>query len=375
MTEQELQATTPMQRFAEPIYVTRAFMPPLEEYQELMRGVWERGYVTNNGPLLKEFESELARRYGLDGTIFMVNGTIALHLAIRALELKGEVITTGFSHPVTTTSLMWEGCTPVFVDVDPGTFCIDPALIEARITPRTTGIVATHVYGIPCDVDAIADIAERHGLKVLYDGAHAFGTRVQGRSILDFGDVSTTSYHATKIFHTVEGGSMHARDPELHKRLVLLRTMGQFGEEFFIPGMNAKNSEMHAAMGVANLKYYDEIMAARKHQWQLYYKLLQDSPLQLARVPEGIEYNHSYFPVVFRSEQELERVRQVMNDLNVFPRRYFRPACTQLPYVDKVGECPIAERMAGSVLCLPMYHGLSDDVIERIVAIMKHTLN
>jgi dTDP-4-amino-4,6-dideoxygalactose transaminase len=374
MLEPRTELEPMMKPFADPIHVTRAFMPPFEEYQELMRGVWDRGYVTNNGPLLKQFEAELASRFGLDGTIFMVNGTIALHLAIRALELKGEVITTGFSHPVTTTSIMWEGCTPVFVDVDPGTFCIDPALIEERITPRTTGIVATHVYGIPCDVDAIAAIAKRHGLKILYDGAHAFGTRVQGRSILDFGDVSTTSYHATKIFHTVEGGSMHARDPELHKRLVLLRTMGQYGEQFFIPGMNAKNSEMHAAMGVANLKYYDEIMAARKHQWQLYFKHLQDSPLQLAEVPEGIEYNHSYFPVVFRSEEELERKRKFLNDLNVFPRRYFRPACTQLPYVKQAGTCPISERLANSVMCLPMYHGLEDASIERMADMLKEGL-
>lgn len=352
--------------FAEPIYVTRAFMPPLEEFQELMRGVWERGYVTNHGPLEKEFEAALGERFGLKNSVFMVNGTIALHLAIRALELKGEVITTAFSHPVTTTSIMWEGCKPVFVDVDPGTFGIDPALIEEKITERTTGIVATHVYGIPCDVEAIEAIAKRHGLKVLYDGAHAFGTRMNGRSILDYGDVSTTSFHATKIFHTVEGGSMHARDEELHKRLVLMRTMGQYGEQFFIPGMNAKNSELHAAMGVANLKYYDAIMAARKHQWQLYFKLLQHSPLHLAKIPEGIEYNHSYFPVVFRSEEELEKMRETMNKLNVYPRRYFRPACTQLPFVDQAGTCPMAEKLAGTVMCLPMYYGLEDESIERI---------
>ncbi len=349
-------------------------MPPFEEYQELMKGVWARGYLTNHGPLEKQFEAELARRFGLDGTIFMVNGTIALHLAIRALELKGEVITTAFSHPVTTTSLLWEGCTPVYVDVDPGTFCMDPTRIEERITPRTTGIVATHVYGIPCDVEAIDRIAKKHGLKVLYDAAHAFGTRLNGQSILQYGDVSTTSYHATKIFHTVEGGSMHARDAELHKRLVLMRTMGQFGEQFFIPGMNAKNSELHAAMGIANLKYYDEIMAARKHQWQLYFRLLQGSPLGLAQVPEEVEYNHSYFPVVFRSEEELLQVRQRMNGLNVFPRRYFNPACSQLPYVNQQGSCPIAERMANTVLCLPLYYGLQDESIERICDMVSEGL-
>ncbi len=366
MQEQSSTAKTGIEPFAEPIYVTRAFMPPIEEYQELMKGVWDRGYLTNHGPLEKQFEAELANRFGLDRTIFMVNGTIALHLAIRALELKGEVITTAFSHPVTTTSLLWEGCKPVFVDVDPGTFSIDPAQIEAHITPRTTGIVATHVYGIPCDVEAIAAIADAHNLKVLYDGAHAFGTRVGGRSILDYGDVSTTSFHATKVFHTVEGGSMHARDEELHRRLVLMRTMGQHGENFFIPGMNAKNSELHAAMGLANLKYYDDIMAARKHQWKLYFQHLQSSPFGLARVPDGIEYNHSYFPVVFRNEEELLRVRQCLKDHNVFPRRYFRPACTQLHYVDQAGTCPQAERLASTVMCLPLYYGLPDESIKRI---------
>ncbi|MCB0792017.1 MAG: DegT/DnrJ/EryC1/StrS family aminotransferase [Flavobacteriales bacterium] len=361
-------------RFEEPVYVTRAFMPPFEEYMELMRGVWDRGYVTNHGPLVQEFERALGERFGLPGSVFIVNGTIALHLAIRALELKGDVITTAFSHPVTTTSIMWEGCTPVFVDVDPGTFCIDPARIEERITPRTTGIVATHVYGIPCDVEAIADIARRYGLKVLYDGAHAFGTTLNGRSILEHGDVSTTSYHATKIFHTVEGGSMHAGDPDLQRRLVLMRTMGQWGEEFFIPGMNAKNSEMHAAMGVANLKYYDAIMAARRSQWEYYHELLQGGPLGLARVPEGIGYNHAYFPVVFPSSEVLEHARRVLNAGNVFPRRYFRPACTQLPYVSRQGECPIAEGMADTVMCLPLFHDLDRSTAERIVEMLLGAL-
>lgn len=374
MPKQETPAKLGIAPFEEPVYVTRTFMPPYEEYNALVRSIWDRGYVTNNGPLLKQFEAELAERFGLKHTVFMVNGTIALHLAIRALELKGEVITTAFSHPVTTTSIMWEGCTPVFVDVDPDTFCIDPALIEARITPRTSGIVATHVYGIPCNVQAIEDIARKHGLKVLYDGAHAFGTRLNGRSILDYGDVSTTSYHATKIFHTVEGGSIHARDEELHKRLVLMRTMGQFGERFFIPGLNAKNSEFHAAMGVANLKYYDEIMAVRKHQWQRYFRLLSDTPLGLAKVPEDVEYNHSYFPVVFRSEEELLRVREGLNALNVFPRRYFRPACTQLPYVDQAGSCPISETLASSVMCLPLAHDMTDETLDRIVEMLKALL-
>lgn len=363
--------TSSVERFAEPVYVTKAFMPPFEEYMALMRDVWDRGYVTNNGPLLQAFEKELTDRFGLPNSLFMVNGTIALHMAIRALELKGEVLTTAFSHPVTTTSLMWEGCTPVFVDVDPRTFCIDPARIEERITPRTSAIMATHVYGLPCDLAAIQAIADRHGLKVIYDGAHAFGTRVGGKSVLAYGDISTTSYHATKIFHTVEGGSLHTNDPELYKRLRLLRTMGQVNEDFHIPGLNAKNSEMHAAMGMANVPYYDEIMAQRKHQWSRYHGLLNGTSIGLATVPEGTEYNHSYFPAVFGSEVELLRVRDLLNAINVFPRRYFRPSSTTLPFIEQRGACPIAEGLADRVLCLPLYHGLEDATIDRIAEVIR----
>lgn len=361
-----------VERFADPVYVTKAFMPPFDEYMALMRGVWERGYITNNGPLLQAFEKALDERFGLPNSLFMVNGTIALHMAIRALELKGEVLTTAFSHPVTSTSVMWEGCTPVFVDVDPLTFCMDPARIEERITPRTSAIMATHVYGLPCDLAAIKAIADRHGLKVIYDGAHAFGTRVGGKSVLAYGDISTTSYHATKIFHTVEGGSLHTNDPELYKRLRLLRTMGQVNEDFHVPGLNAKNSEMHAAMGMANLPYFDEIMAQREHQWWRYHELLSGTSVRLAKVPEGIEYNHAYFPAVFGSEAELLRVRDLLNSFNVFPRRYFRPASTTLPFIGKRGECPVAEGLADRVLCLPLYHGLEDATIERIALVIKH---
>ena len=335
-----------------------------------MRGVWDRGQLTNNGPLVQQFERELHDMVGLENPLFVVNGTIALHMAIRALELKGEVITTAFSHPVTTISIIWEGCTPVFVDVLPDTFCIDPSAIERAITPRTSAIMATHVYGIPCDVEAIEAIARKHGLKVIYDGAHAFGTTFNGRSVLNYGDVSTTSFHATKVFQTVEGGSLHTTNQALYDKLRLMRTMGQFGEQFYTLGVNAKNSELHAAMGLANLPYLPEILSRRKEQWQRYAHGLEALPVGLARIPEGTGYNHSYFPVVFRSEAALMSVRSALEARQIFPRRYFYPATTELPYVNQRGECPLAEQLAHTVLCLPLYHDLEPGTIDHIVGIV-----
>ncbi len=359
---------------AEPIFVTRAFLPKWEEYADVLKGVWESGHLTNNGPVQQAFEKGLAEQAGLAHPLFVVNGTIALHLAIRALDLKGEIITTGFSHPVTTISIIWEGCTPVFVDVDVDTFCIDPNEIERAITPRTTAILATHVYGIPCDVEAIQAIADKHGLKVIYDGAHAFGTAYKGKPVLNYGDISTTSYHATKIFQTVEGGSMHTNDPELFEKLKRMRTMGQWREDFQMLGVNAKNSEFHAAMGVANLPYLDDILAVRAGQWKRYEKGLADAGVALARIPEGTDYNHSYFPAVFRTEEDLIRVRKVLNDQDIHPRRYFFPATTELPYVARAGACPVAEGLAHRVLCLPLYHKLEDASIDRIVDLIRaHT--
>lgn len=357
-----------------PVYVTRAFLPPFEDFTELMRGVWDRGQLTNNGPLVQQFERALAEQAGIAHPLFLVNGTIALNLIIRALELKGEIITTAFSHPVTTTSIIWEGCTPVFVDIDPDTFCIDPSAIEERITPATSAILATHVYGLPCDVEAIEAIAHRHGLKVIYDGAHAFGTRYKGESLLNYGDVSSTSFHATKVFHTVEGGSVHTRSEALYARLRLLRTMGQVGEGFHAVGLNAKNSELHAAMGVANLPYLGEILAQRRHQWERYAAGLASAPVHLARIPADTEYNHSYFPAVLPTEEDLLRVRAALNAVDIHPRRYFSPAITELPFIGRTGECPIAESVAHRVLCLPLYHGLSDGIIDEVVDIVVRTL-
>ncbi|MCB0766235.1 MAG: DegT/DnrJ/EryC1/StrS family aminotransferase [Flavobacteriales bacterium] len=358
-----------------PVPVTKPFMPPFEEFIEVMRGVWDRGWVTNNGPLVAEFEKALEERFGIQGPVFVANGTLALHLAIRALDLKGEIITTAFTHPVTTISIIWEGCTPVFVDIDPETFNIDPARIEERITPRTSAILATHVYGVPCDVEAIQAIADRHGLKVIYDGAHAFGTTYKGRNILNWGDISTTSFHATKIFQTVEGGSLHTKDPVLLEKLRRMRQMGQWGESFELMGINAKNSEFHAAMGIANLPHYEEIMARRKTQWAHYARVLDGLPVQLIRVDDSDGYNHSYFPVVFRDQLSMMSVREALDAIDIHPRRYFSPATTELPYVQLDGTCPTAENLASRVLCLPMYHELQEGVPDEVAGVIADVLS
>lgn len=357
-----------------PIHVTRTFLPPLEEYMALVREAWDSGWVTNNGVLVRRLEQELGDRFALPHPLFVGNGTIALQLALRALDISGEVITTPYSYVASTTAILWERCTPVFADIDPVSFCLDPARIEALITPRTQAILATHVYGLPCDVDTIERIARKHGLQVIYDGAHAFGTDFQGRPLLSYGDVSTCSFHATKIFHTVEGGLITCKDGPLYERLRLLRAFGQVEDDHFAAGINGKNSEMHAAMGLANLGHFDDIFRQRAHQWQRYRSLLDDAPVQLARIPEGTSYNHSYFPVVFRSEEVLRRVLAELKAVGVFPRRYFYPSITDIPYIARSGTCPIAERIAVRVCCLPLFHGHQDADIDRITGIIRRTL-
>jgi Predicted pyridoxal phosphate-dependent enzyme apparently involved in regulation of cell wall biogenesis len=249
---------------ANPIHVTRTFLPPREEYDRWLDKVYASHQLTNNGPIHQELEETLRQRFQVPHLRLMANGTLALQLAIRALGVKGKVITTPFSYVATTSAILWEGCEPVFVDIDPKTCCIDPNLIEAAITPDTTAILATHVYGIPCDVEAIDTIAKKHGLKVIYDAAHAFDVKYKGRSILQWGDASTLSFHATKLFHTVEGGAVIVHDEAADARLKLLRSFGHIGDEHFTLGMNAKMSEVHAAMGMAMLPHVTSIILDRR---------------------------------------------------------------------------------------------------------------
>ena len=348
------------------IQVTEPFLPPYEDYQELLSGVWNRNWLTNNGPLIKELELRLSEYLDLKNLCMVNNGTIALQFAIKVLDLQGEIITTPFSYVATTSSIFWEGCTPVFADIDPFTFNLDPGKIEAAITSRTTGILATHVFGNPCDIEAIKEIADHYQLKIIYDAAHAFGSTYKGRSVFHQGDVSVTSFHATKLFHTIEGGAVVADDPELIKRIKLMRNFGHNGPEKFLGvGINGKNSEVHAAMGLCNLKYVDQILDKRRTQCNLYRQLLAGNQLQFQAINSHCDYNHAYFPILFKNEKQLLSTLNTLNVRNIFPRRYFYPSLTNLDYVSKY-DLPIAESIAERILCLPLYHRLTNEEIELI---------
>ena len=349
------------------IPVTKSFLPPLDDYIDYLKIIWASNLLTNQGPLVLELEQKLKDYLGVKHLFVVSNGTVALQIAIKALDLHNEIITTPFSYVATTSSIVWEGCQPVFVDIDPQTLCIDPNLIESAITPDTTAILATHVYGIPCAVDEIDNIAQRHGLKVIYDSAHTFGAKYLEKSLVSFGDISTLSFHATKLFHTVEGGAIVTDDDDLAHRVSYMRNFGHNGQEaFWGLGINGKNSEFHAAMGLCNLKYVPEIIAARRQVSDWYDELLPRSALTRPTLPDGTEYNFAYYPVLFPSQTELLKARDHLNAAQIFPRRYFYPALNHLPYLD-YRKFPVTENVAPRVLCLPLYPELSRIDIKSIV--------
>ncbi len=353
------------------INVTKSFLPPKEEYLAYLDKIWETNQLTNHGPLVYELEEKLKDYLGVKHLFFISNGTIALQIAIKALDLKGEVITTPFSYVATTSTIVWESCQPVFVDIDPHTLCIDPDLIEATITENTTGIMATHVYGIPCAVEKIQAIADKHGLKVIYDAAHTFGGKYKGESIVSYGDIATLSFHATKLFHTVEGGAIITEDDELAHRISYMRNFGHKGqEEFWGLGINGKNSEFHAAMGLCVLPHLTEIITARKQVSGWYDDFLAGSGLVRPTLPEGTEYNYAYYPVLFSSEEALVSAQSRLNKADIYPRRYFYPCLNGLPYVKRC-NMPVAESNSSRVLCLPLYTELRLRNVEQITRILK----
>ncbi|TDE16555.1 DegT/DnrJ/EryC1/StrS family aminotransferase [Dyadobacter psychrotolerans] len=357
------------------INVTKTFLPDQEKYLQYVREIWERGYLTNNGPLLQQLESELKDYLKVDHLYFCGNGTIVLQIAIKALEITGEVITTPFSYCATSNAILWEKCIPVFVDIDKDTFNIDPDLIEASITPATTAILATHVYGNPCDVEKIELIAKKHNLKVVYDAAHAFGVTYKKRSLLSYGDISTCSFHATKVFHTIEGGALISNHPELDEKLSLLRAFGHQGDEsYHFAGINGKNSEFHAAMGLCNLPHVPEIIAARKEVFDTYDNQLNWDVLERPVKNKDIEYNYAYYPVVFSSEKVLKDVLEALRVQEIIPRRYFYPSLNTLPFMPGQISCPVSENISERVLCLPLYVGLPLTDVERISAIINSVL-
>ena len=354
------------------IPVTQPFLPPREEYESFLADIWDRNWLTNNGPLVQELENELMNYLGVEELSLVSNGTIALQIAMKALDLQGEIITTPFSYVATTSSIVWENYTPVFVDIDPDTFNLDPQKIEEAITPQTSAIIATHVYGNPCDIESIQAIADRHGLKVIYDAAHCFGTKYKGQSIFNFGDISTCSFHATKLFHTVEGGAIVTDNPDLRQKINLMRNFGHDGlNNFTGVGINGKNSELHAAMGLVNLRYIDSVLAQRKELSKFYDHYLKDVDVSKPSIQSHAEYNFSYYPVLFNSEEQLTKVQARLTKANIQTRRYFYPLLSDLDYVDGKNATPVANRISKQILCLPFYHELSEKTIGKICKIIK----
>lgn len=357
------------------IQVTKPFLPNIDEYKDMLDGIWSRNWLTNNGPLVNTLELKIKEYLDLPYFLYLNNGTIAIQLAIKALDLKGEIITTPFSYVATTSSIVWEGCTPIFADIDCNTLNIDPDKIERVITDKTSAILATHVYGNPCEIDKIQKIADKYKLKVIYDGAHCFGTKYKGKSVFGYGDITTVSFHATKIFHTIEGGGVFANEPELIRRLALSRNFGHSGYDSYDGvGINGKNSEYHAAMGIINLNHIDNIIDNRIKCWNIYKEELSAFNGQFICINKDAEFNSSYFPIIFETEAQLLKTMAVLSSHEIGSRRYFYPSLNTLDYVTKQ-SCPIAENVSLRVLCLPLYHNLTYEEIKLITRLILRAQN
>ncbi len=352
------------------IPVTKPFLPPKSVYTKYLDGIWERQWLTNMGPLANELEQRLQQYLNtVPGVLFVTNATIALQMAIKALELTGEIITTPFSFVATSSTIVWEGCKPVFVDIDPHSLNIDADKIEAAITEHTSAILATHVYGNPCDVVKIEEIAQKHNLKVIYDGAHAFGVNVNGKSIFEFGDISVCSLHATKLYHSTEGGIIITSEEKLKTKLAFMRNFGFNGPEAFAElGINGKNSEFHAAMGLANLEYADAIIDRRKVISERYHSHLKTLDITIPEWHKDANKNYAYFPVIFDSEKIMLEVMDKLQKLEIFTRRYFYPSLANtLPYVASK-SLEVTDDICRRVLCLPLYFDLADNDVDFICA-------
>lgn len=353
------------------INVTKTFLPKIENYQSYLNRAWEKVWLTNRGELTLELEHKIKDKYQINNIIITNNGTIPLQIALKLLGNQGEIITTPFSYVATTTAIIWENCKPVFVDINPEYLSIDETKIEAAITPKTTAILATHVFGNPCHVEAIEKIAKKHNLSVIYDAAHCFGVTYNNKSIFNFGDVSTCSFHATKIFHTGEGGAMFCNDENLYHKLYYSHNFGHNGPlDFHGLGINAKISELQSAMGLAVFDNLEQIFSERKKVVDFYLKNLDFTSLSIMKIRENTTWNYSYFPVIFKSEEELLKTQQKLNEAEIFPRRYFYPSLNTIDFV-KGERMPISESIASRVLCLPLYVGLTETELQLIVNLIN----
>ena len=356
------------------INVTKTFFPPIEEYQEQLQRIWKNQWLTNRGELVLELEEKLKNYLSVDHILITNNGTIPIQIALKLLGNGGEIITTPFSYVATSAAIVWEQCTPVFVDIHPEYLTIDETKIEAAITDKTTAILATHVFGNPCHVEAIEAIAKKYQLKVIYDAAHAFGVTYNGASIFEYGDVSTCSFHATKLFHTGEGGALFAKDEDLQHQLFYSHNFGHDGPlTFHGLGINGKISELQAAMGLTVLPHMETILAERKRVVDFYNQNLNLDKIQTLKIRENTQWNYSYFPVVFKDEATLLQVQKDLNAQNIFPRRYFYPSLNTIDYLGKQ-KMPVSESIASRVLCLPLFKELTEMELIKILDVIKKNI-
>jgi dTDP-4-amino-4,6-dideoxygalactose transaminase len=354
-----------------PINVTKTYLPDRKKLDKYIDQIYESAWLTNNGPLVQELEKRLKEYLGVKNLILVSNGTLALQVAYKALDIKGSAITTPFSFVATASSLVWEGIKPVFADIDEKTWNLDPANIEPAIQKDTSAIVPVHVFGNPCEVEKINEIANKHNLKVIYDAAHAFGVKYKGESVLNWGDVSTLSFHATKLFHTIEGGAIITSNDELASKIRKMINFGITGPETIeCLGINAKMSEFQAAMGLCVLDEIDKNLEGRKKVWE-YYQQNLPTGLQLQKWNTNANQNYHYFPVVFESEEKLKAVQQALNQNQIFPRRYFYPLLEELGFLTNTFFCTVAYSVSKKILCLPIYETLCKNDQKNIIDCLK----
>jgi dTDP-4-amino-4,6-dideoxygalactose transaminase len=357
------------------VFVTQALVPDKEDYIRHLEAIFSSRSLTNDGPYCRGLEQKLAQSLHTPYLALCSNGTLGLQLALHAAGLAGKkILTTPFSYVATLSALLWLGCDVVFADIDEETLCLDPARAAEGLAPDLAGLLPVHVYGNICAVDALAEIAARAKLPVIYDAAQCFGSAFRGRSVLEYGDSAVCSFHATKVFNTVEGGCVVVHTPEDLEAIKLLRACGHRGDTHIRPGINAKLSEMHAAVGLSLLDKVADNIAGRKKSSAMYDALLPARGLRRPRLRDGLEYNYAYYPVIFDDEKTLLGVVARLNALNIFPRRYFDPALNTLPYLKTTQPCPVAESLAPRVLCLPLYAGLEEEIAARIARILRQEL-
>jgi dTDP-4-amino-4,6-dideoxygalactose transaminase len=364
------------------IYVTQPDLPPLDEFTEYLKQIWESKIITNNGPFHQQFEKSLADYLGVKFISLFSNGTLALITALQALRITGEVITTPFSFVATTHSIWWNNIKPVFADIEPDYFNLDPDKVEAVITPQSTAIMPVHVYGNPCKLDRFKQIADKHGLKLIYDAAHAFGVKINGDSLLNYGDLSILSFHATKVFNTIEGGAIISPDEKTKKRIDYLKNFGFANETTVIePGINAKMNELQSVYGILQLKYVDECIDKRKNISKIYRKQLKGiDGISYMEDINGVDHAYSYFPILIDKDKygmTRDELYEKLKKHNIFGRRYFYPLISHFPTYrelpsSKISNLPVANRVAEQVLCLPIYPLLAEDIILKIAKIIKN---